>query len=349
MPRGKMNSPRILALFTSLFCSTLVQAQDGTDTSKNYLFTQLNYASLDSERRVDGSGLGATFGFGHNLNAIWAYEVRLAGLVLERGDESGTDFYQQDIGVDGIYRFAPFGGWQPFALAGLSIIRNDVDLDDLDDVSAGAHIGVGLASSAIGNTNLRWRIDLRYVHDDYLEGRQDIRLGVGIEIPLGGRASGGYVSSRGRTADDSDKDGVADHTDRCPGSLPGLEVDADGCMKPEQSYRLVDVEFDNGTSILTTASRHELGKVVRALRGQPDMRVEIVGHTDSVGNAQLNQRLSRERAEAVATYLVLQGVPTQRLTVEGYGESLPIANNNTAEGRRKNRRIELNLLKPAGQ
>lgn len=340
---------RILALFTGLICATYAQAQSETETSRNYLFTKLNYTSLDAERRVAGSGLGATFGFGRNLTEAWAYEVRLTGLVLERGNQSGTDFYQQDLGADGIYRFAPYGIWQAFALAGLSVIRNDVDLDDLDDVNASAHVGVGLTSSAIGNTDLRWRIDLRYVHDDYLGGRQDLRLGAGITIPLAGRASGGYIAPRKRTGDDSDRDGTPDHADMCPGSLRTLEVDANGCMKPEQSYRLVNVEFDNGTSILTTASRHELGEVVRALRGQPDLRVEIVGHTDSVGDAQLNQRLSRDRAEAVATYLVLQGVPTQRLTVEGYGESLPIADNNTAEGRSKNRRIELNFLKPAGQ
>lgn len=316
------------------------------DDERSYFAVGFNHAQMDDARGIDGDGMGATFLYGTHLGGDWFLETRVTGLILERGDAGGTDFYQQDLGVDAVYRFGGDNGWQPFALLGVSAIRNDVEDEDLDEVNAGMHAGLGVVSGPLGGMDMRFRIDVRYVNDDYLDGLQDVRAGIGIEIPLGGRA----VSTPRRQEEsslasgDRDGDGVSDDLDACSNSLPYVEHDTAGCMLPDQTIRMYEVTFNNGTSILTAAAREELSPLVLALRDQPNIRVRIDGHTDSLGGSADNRRLSQERAEAVATHLALQGVPTQRITTRGFGESRPVATNSTAAGREKNRRIEIVLL-----
>lgn len=319
---------------------------DDAGNDNRYLSLQLNYAEPDELRRVDGQGLGATLVYGFELDPRWALEARLTGLVLERGEAGGTDFYQQDLGVDAIYRFGSLTGFQPFALMGLSVIRNDVDIPALDDTGFGAHAGIGFVTGPLGDMGLRFRMIARYTHDDYLDGVQDTRIGIGIQLPLGRKSAAGSARADGTVRDDQDGDGVADYQDRCPNSLPYVTSDSSGCMQPNQTIRMYEVTFDNGTSILTSAARAELAELVMALRGQPRLRVRIDGHTDAWGNPAENRRLSMERAEAVATYLALQGIATQRLDVRGFGETRPVESNATEAGRERNRRIEIVLLPP---
>ena len=85
----------------------------------------------------------------------------------------------------------------------------------------------------------------------------------------------------------------------------------------------------------------ELNKVIKWLNDNPTIKVEIEGHTDNVGTAEYNQRLSEERAKSVYDYFVTHGVQSSRLSYRGYGLTRPIADNSTAEGRQKNRRVEL--------
>ena len=99
------------------------------------------------------------------------------------------------------------------------------------------------------------------------------------------------------------------------------------------------IEFDGGS--LTPAAEPALERILGLLRGHPELRIEIGVHTDSRGSDAHNLRLSRLRAEAVANWLAERGIALQRLEVRGYGEQRPIANNRTAEGRARNRRIEL--------
>jgi OOP family OmpA-OmpF porin len=104
------------------------------------------------------------------------------------------------------------------------------------------------------------------------------------------------------------------------------------------------VNFETDSARLTTDSLRSLDRVARWLLEHAAARVEIGGHTDSTGDAELNFRLSEQRAEAVRAYLVAQGVDADRLLARGYGETLPIADNSVAEGRARNRRVELKLL-----
>jgi len=102
-----------------------------------------------------------------------------------------------------------------------------------------------------------------------------------------------------------------------------------------------DVLFDTGSATLKPGAREKLARVAGILASHPDLKIEIEGHTDSVGGADYNQRLSERRAESVRTYLVQQKIPPASVGAEGLGEGQPVASNATAAGRQQNRRVEL--------
>jgi outer membrane protein OmpA-like peptidoglycan-associated protein len=143
---------------------------------------------------------------------------------------------------------------------------------------------------------------------------------------------------------DSDGDGVPDSIDRCPGTAPGMAVDADGCPAILLTLKGVNFKFDS--SAIGTGSEAILDQAIKSLNESSSVDVRITGHTDSTGSDAYNQRLSERRAAAVRDYLIAHGIPAARLTIEGRGEGQPAQSNATAEGRYENRRIEFHVAKP---
>lgn len=147
---------------------------------------------------------------------------------------------------------------------------------------------------------------------------------------------------------DSDGDGVDDRKDKCPGTAAGTRVDSAGCpiLFPEAKTAVVlrGVTFEPGRSTLKPDSYTILDLVATSLLGNPDIRIEIAGHTDNTGSVGTNTRLSQARADAVRIYLASKGVTPDRMVARGYGPTQPIAPNTTADGRALNRRVELRKL-----
>ena len=143
---------------------------------------------------------------------------------------------------------------------------------------------------------------------------------------------------------DSDGDGVVDGLDQCPNTPAGDKVDDKGCSLPKVIV-LNGVNFDNDKDMLRPDAVAILEGVVATLKSNPGVKVEIAGHTDSRNSDWYNLGLGERRAKAVMGYLTSQGIDAGRLTTKSYGESMPIADNDTEEGRIKNRRVELHILK----
>jgi len=141
---------------------------------------------------------------------------------------------------------------------------------------------------------------------------------------------------------DSDGDGVPDYRDKCPDTRSGARVNSDGCeIISNVTIDLVNDEFDFDSARLKPAMKATLDDLADKVNASPgDESLEIIGHTDSVGTDAYNQWLSERRAAAVADYLAGRGVSSARMTTKGMGESQPIADNGTKEGRAKNRRVE---------
>ncbi len=108
--------------------------------------------------------------------------------------------------------------------------------------------------------------------------------------------------------------------------------------------RLNNIFFETARSRLRPESRMELDQMVQTLKENPTMRVELSGHTDSEGTEATNQKLSQDRSNAVRTYLIEKGIDPGRVQSVGYGESRPVATNDTPEGRQANRRVEFTIL-----
>lgn len=155
---------------------------------------------------------------------------------------------------------------------------------------------------------------------------------------------------------DSDGDGIPDYQDKCP-TVPAPGT-VDGCPPPPaakpaepeapmaapeapRKLTLEGVNFDSDSARLRPESLAILDNAAATLKEWGEVKVEVAGHTDSTNSDAYNLRLSQRRAEAVRAYLIKQGVAADRLTAKGYGESSPVADNKTAAGRYKNRRVEL--------
>jgi len=140
---------------------------------------------------------------------------------------------------------------------------------------------------------------------------------------------------------DSDKDGVPDYLDKCPDTPAGYVVDKDGCPPPPEKLCIkLEVEFDTGKADVKKKYHDEIGKVAEFLKTYPDSTGTIEGHTDNVGGADMNMKLSQRRADSIRQYLVDNyGIAAERLSAKGYGLTKPVADNKTAAGRQKNRRI----------
>jgi outer membrane protein OmpA-like peptidoglycan-associated protein len=114
--------------------------------------------------------------------------------------------------------------------------------------------------------------------------------------------------------------------------------------RPARTFNLNDVHFETNKAVLLPNSFSTLDELVEVLLLKKEMSVEIAGHTDAIGDDASNLVLSQKRAESVVNYLIKKGVPTSQLVPKGYGEAAPIADNETLEGRKENRRTEARIL-----
>lgn len=149
----------------------------------------------------------------------------------------------------------------------------------------------------------------------------------------------GIPELKGCPVRDRDEDGVPNDEDECP-DVPG-PVENKGCPKIlEKASRVL---FETGKAVIKPASYSLLDELVALLEEYPKAYISLIGHTDSQGGEDANLQLSKDRAAAVKAYLIKKGIDESRITSDGFGEMRPIASNESAEGRAKNRRVEMKL------
>jgi outer membrane protein OmpA-like peptidoglycan-associated protein len=157
----------------------------------------------------------------------------------------------------------------------------------------------------------------------------------------------GLARYQGCPIPDTDGDGINDEEDKCP-TVAGVAENF-GCPKIDEAivkkieYAAKNVYFATGKYALLSKSFKPLNDVVKIMADHPELKLDISGHTDNTGDAAKNQALSENRAKAVLDYLVKKGVAADRITSAGYGQDQPVADNKTAAGRAKNRRVEIKV------
>ena len=156
----------------------------------------------------------------------------------------------------------------------------------------------------------------------------------------------GFVDAHGCELD-SDGDGVPDYMDECP-FVAGISANK-GCPEIKREVRqllqkaMQGIEFESGKATIKKKSYPLLDQIAQIFIENDNYIIEVQGHTDNTGNADVNKKLSEQRAIAVMQYLVNKGVAAERMTAVGYGHDVPIADNKTAAGRQKNRRVEFKI------
>ncbi len=162
----------------------------------------------------------------------------------------------------------------------------------------------------------------------------------------------GPLKNDGCPYQDTDNDGVLDKDDDCPATpgVPSTEPGMNGCPVLEKEVEEIlqtafdNLEFETGRDVIKSGSIESLTKLAEVLVKKPDWKLQISGHTDNQGDDQANLVLSKKRAESVKVFMIANGVNGERLYPLYFGETMPIADNNTPEGRQRNRRVEMKII-----
>lgn len=147
---------------------------------------------------------------------------------------------------------------------------------------------------------------------------------------------------------DTDGDGIADNKDKCP-KVAGVASN-NGCPEVKAAVKkifekaLQGIQFETGKTTIKKTSNSILDQVAKIMNENPTYKLAIAGHTDNVGNADKNLELSKGHAAAVKQYIVAKGVAADRMTSDGFGDTQPVADNTTTEGKAKNRRVEFKVV-----
>lgn len=290
--------------------------REGWSAYGRFGFTQTSKSSqvltLDQGGTTPHVGVGVEYGFPSGLG--------IRGELTRYSDEA------QSFGLAAVYRF----GAGPRELGRLLADVTEDDSDSPTVASNSTQYPVAVPSRRFGSDG---------------EGKPEVaRLGAALPT------EGAHVKSGPRrvaqntraSGPDRDADGITDRVDQCPTTHRGVAVDARGCGLFDAV--LTDVTFKPGSQRLTARARGALDSVARKLLAFPEVRVEVRAHTDSEGAADENLALSARRAEAVIEYLTEQGIAEFQLASRGMGEAQPLASNATADGRKRNRRVELVTL-----
>lgn len=344
------------ALLAAAAMAQSAVAQDFDD--RWYVTAGVGQNIQDSDRATRDSTYG-TLGFGRFLTQNWSLEGEL-NYVNPRFSGSPLRFTQYGATVDTRYHFVKEGrNWAPFIRFGLGAQRVEEDFDggfpdpgQREDTMLTAQVGVGLQAD-YDRYAMRAEVGTRYAFDDTSvvsptsNSFGDLLAGVTVLVKLGDLpavVTPEVVAPQTTCADlDDDGDGVNNCNDKCPNSVAGQAIGPDGCPVP-LTIDLKGVNFDFDKDTLRPDAEAILAEAVSILQKYPQLKVEVAGHTDSVGTEQYNQGLSERRAATVYNYLTNAGIGADRLVgPNGFGESRPIDTNDTSEGRARNRRTELNV------
>jgi len=299
------------------------------------------------DRNASG-GWGGGMGFGKILNEH--LNVELKGFYQDIGGSNGNGNWDLTGGLLDTQFYFFRDTISPYAVIGLG------GMNSSHNGNSGAgfigEAGVGLTYEL--HDNFLIRTDVRYRYNNNFNAQlqpgtdefHDMVLNVGFVVPFGekpkpviAKAPPPPAPVKPVVADcstmDDDHDGVNNCDDKCPGTLPGVEVTIHGCW-------VLHVNFDNDKDIIKPQYFKELDHAAAIIKKFPDTKFEVQGHTSKTGTYKHNLDLSERRALAVKKYLT-KGSQSPNITSKGYSWDRPIDTNDTPEGQANNRRVQLEV------
>ena len=273
--------------------------------------------------------VGWRLGVGAALSEKWGLEIAY-DLSEPAVDGTFSELDAEHIGADLLYYFGEGDRGRFFALAGAGVAQLDGDVGgtsvDLDGEYG--EVGVGYLRR-FTRSGFAFRFDYRYRHTELDDGEFNTNIfAAGLHIPLG-----------------SHEEEVAAAPPPPPPPPPAPEPPPPPAvdLEPQAPIILRGVQFDFDKATLRPESTVILDEAAKVLGENPDSKVLIMGHTCNIGTDEYNLDLSKRRAKSVVDYLGQHGVASERMASQGFGESKPIADNSTKEGREQNRRTELQI------
>lgn len=365
-PKG----PVLLVIFiVSLLCASTASAENraGAVTISPFVGRALFDRDLNYSNDMI-VGIGAAYSLTKDLDAELSWLRADTDMNTAAGvrKDANVDIYR----LEGLYHLSslmPNSHLVPFVAAGLGMMsfESAPSGSGRDNDLAGDY---GLGLKYFINPDVAFRADVRHLINLRGEGgntyNQNLIYTVGLSLLLGGKekvAEPVAVAAPVKPVEpapvkpepqvvaplDSDGDGVIDSLDKCPGTPKGTKVDADGCPLPEKAvvteqgtYSFGIIYFDTNKATIKPKSFPIIDGAVEYMKKNPGVKLEVQGHTDSIGTDEYNMKLSDTRADAVRKYMIGKGIAADRLAAKGFGESKPAVSNATREGRAKNRRIE---------
>jgi len=352
--------------------ATPALAVNNEGTSGNYAVGAAAFEISDSARDAD-NGLGGQLTFGFPLQLTGgAVEISYYDVGRDRALDGRSD-YQTSLLVNYVQDFGAFSIFKPFLTGGLGGVQEDVLGEKHTHFGLNAGFGTliglpwyGLAVRAEANA-LAHQNDQRSAPADK-DILVDYRVMLGLQVPLMWASAAMASDSpapvescelsivdpttgRRDCAADSDRDGISDGVDQCPGTEPGAAVNEVGCPvviaaptpPPAAVAEPQPVYFATDVAVIDDASKAKLDEAAAYLAATPGTRIEITGHADNRGSEAYNIVLASQRAEAVRQYLLGKGVDAGRLTTLSMGEFNPRADNRTASGRALNRTAQFRI------
>lgn len=361
-----------LALVAGLGISAVASADQPLD-NRFYVAPMASYGFFNEDTFDPDDGIGAQLSLGKTLTKHLALELYAFNFNDVDTDKPGGNSNVDVLGYGLSALLFPARDIFPvFGIVGVGAGQSDFDparatgggtLNDQD--SDFVDVGIGFLAP-INDFGVAIRGEYRYRMTDVdapgggnYKFRDNV-VSLGLQIPLGAKPEAAPPPpapepvAKPQPAPvqpaDSDGDGVPDSRDQCPGTPPGTPVTANGCPVEKQApVVLKGVTFEFNSSKLTQQAERRLDNVVNALKGSPKIQVRVEGHTDSIGSAAYNLKLSQKRADSVKAYLVSHGIAPNRMTSRGFGETRPVAPNtkpngkDNPAGRAQNRRVELHV------
>ncbi len=337
---------------TATLCSLALLSATGTVAAEERWAGETVYAKgayitgmggiydYDSERAIDDDSNTWGFGVGYQFNSQYNAE-----LVYGRQDEEtsvGNRYVDGEVyRLDVFKNFKPRGRTTPFMLLGMG----DLDLDPAQGPSNNetfVNVGGGFRYRLNDRLSLRWDARaVRSLDENITEFATNLSLIYAFQDAYKVASAVAPVAAPVAAPGDADGDGVLDDVDQCPDTPRNLQVNKRGCPILTREGVEIDlhVEFDFDKDVVKTQYMPRIEAVADFMKKYPTTSTTLEGHTDSIGTDAYNQGLSERRANSVRKVFVERfGIAGDRLKAIGYGESKPIADNKTAEGRERNRR-----------
>ena len=329
-------------LLSTIACATMMLA---ANSDYKYEITPmvggaLSEGNLSLEKNYVNAGLA----LGFNLQDSMIDQVEL-GFLRSVEDVEYSGLPANDTGITRVFtnlvkEYDLNSAISLYALAGVGVEVFDNEANGNEDSPFGNY-GAGIKYKIADQFALK--ADVRHlIETDH--GDSTLLYNLGFAIPFGEVSKPAPVvapvvapvAPKPKPAPkDSDKDGVIDELDQCPNTMAGAKVDSVGCM----TLVNLDINFDTNSAVIKNGYNPKIAEFASMLRQNPKLSATIEAHTDSVGSNAYNQKLSEKRAASTIEALKALKVDPAKIKAVGYGETKPVASNDTVEGRAENRRV----------